>query len=336
MDALDAVLIVGLVGCFVIAAALAIAEVSFIRVRRSRVLVDAGRGDHRSCQLLRLLDDFPVVLNSVLLLALTAQVGSATIAGFLAQRWFGGIAVSVTSVVVTAVLFVYAEAIPKTMAVRSPDLWARRLTPMLRVVSLILRPIVGLLVRLADVQLPGQDPMFGALTEDELRALAKESAEVGTIDEDDAELVDRSFEFGDLTVAEVMVPRTSITYVGAEEPAIRAFPDAVRSGHRRYPVVRGDLDDIIGLVRLRDIAITSRVSPRVTAQEVMTDVLRCRPDDLIADLLDVMQAQGSWLAIVTDESGQTLGLATIEDIVAELVGEIADDQWIPPGRRPTT
>ncbi len=101
-------------------------------------------------------------------------------------------------------------------------------------------------------------------------------------------------------------------------------------------MVSGDLDGIIGLVRLRDIAITSRVSPRVTAQEVMTDVLRCRPDDLIADLLDAMQEQGSWLAIVTDEIGQTLGLATIEDVVAELVGEIADDQWIPPGRRPTT
>ncbi len=124
MEALDAVLIVGLVGCFVIAVALAPAEVSFIRVRRSRVLVDVGRGDHRSCQLLGLLDAFPIALDPVLLLALTAQVGSAAIAGFLAQRWFGGIAVSVTSAVVTAVLFVYAQVIPKTMAVRSPDLSA--------------------------------------------------------------------------------------------------------------------------------------------------------------------------------------------------------------------
>jgi hypothetical protein len=90
MDALDAVLIVGLVGCFVIAVALAVSEVSIIRVRRSRVLVDAGRGDHRSRQLLGLLDDIPVVLNSVLLLALTAQVGSATIAGSYRRMLAGG------------------------------------------------------------------------------------------------------------------------------------------------------------------------------------------------------------------------------------------------------
>ena len=330
MEALDAALIAGLIGCFALAAALALAEVSFIRVRRSRILVDADHGDQRSRQLLQLLDDFAVVLNSVLFLALTAQVGSATIAGVLAQRWFGGIALTVTSIVVTAVLFVYAEAIPKTIAVRSPDLWARRLTPMLRAVSVILRPIVAVLVRLADIQMPGRDPMVGGLTEEELRALAKESAEVGTIDEDDAELVGRSFNFGDLIVADVMVPRSSITHVSAEEPVIRVFPEIVTSGHRRYPVVRRDLDDIMGLVRLRDLAIMSRDSPLATSQEVMTDVLRCRPDDLIADLLERMQTQGTWLAIVTDEDGHTVGLATIEDLVAELVGEIADEQWTPP------
>jgi CBS domain containing-hemolysin-like protein len=74
----------------------------------------------------------------------------------------------------------------------------------------------------------------------------------------------------------------------------------------------------------------SRDSPLATSQEVMTDVLRCRPDDLIADLLERMQTQGTWMAIVTDEDGHTVGLATIEDLVAELVGEIADEQWTPP------
>lgn len=328
MNASDIVLLVGLLGCFALAAMLAVAEVSFVRVRRSSVLVAAEHGDRRAAQLLALLDDFPVVLNSVLLLVLTAQVGAATIAGYLAQQWFGDVAVTITSVIVTAVLFVYAEAIPKTIAVRSPDTWSRRLTPLMRAISVVLRPVVAVLVRLANWQSPGDQPMVGALTEEEIRALAKESAEVGTIDEDDAELVDRSFEFGDLTIGDVMVPRDHIAWIDVTEPVIRAFPTAIASGHRRFPVVASGLDDVVGIIQLRDIALAARSTPLASVGEVTSGVLRCAHDEPIADVLDEMQERGIWMAIVVDDD-RTIGLATIEDIVAELVGEIADDAWKP-------
>jgi len=325
MDALDIALIAGLAGCFVLAAALAIAEVSLIRVRRSAVLVDAERGDHRARQLLALLDEFPVALNSVLLLVLSAQVAAATIAGFLAERWFGGVAVTITSIVLTAVLFVYAEAVPKTVAVRAPDVWARRVTPFVRVVTTVCRPVVAVLVRLADLQSPGHDTMVGALTEDELRALANESAAVGVIDRDDAALVDRSFDFGDRRVADVMVPRERVVFVGADEPVERIVAGALESGHRRFPVSSGGVDDIVGFVRFRDIAAAERATPSAAATEIMTAVMRCRAEDPIARVLDRMQESGTWLAIASDPAGRTLGLVTIEDIVAELVGEISDD-----------
>ncbi len=325
MSALDIALVAGLAGCFLLAAALAVAEVSFIRVRRSHVLVQAERGDRRAQLLLGLLDDFPIVLNSVLLLVLSAQVAAATIAGYLAERWFGGVAVTVTSIVLTAVLFVYAEAVPKTIAVRSPEAWAHRLAPMLRTITALCRPIVKVLVALADVQSPGHDTMLGALTEEELRALTRESAEVGTIDEDDAELVDRSFEFGDLSVADVMVPRERIVCVDADAPARRVIAAAIASGHRRFPVSRGDVDQLVGVVRFRDIAAAGRATPGATVGEIMSELMRCRPEEPIADVLDRMQAGERWLAIATGADGRTLGLVTIEDIVAELVGEIADD-----------
>lgn len=325
MDTLDLALIGGFVGCFALAAALAIAEVSLIRVRRSAVLVDAERDDQRAQQLLELLDDFPVALNSVLLLVLSAQVAAATIAGFLAERWVGGVAVTITSILLTAVLFVYAEAVPKTIAVRSPDVWARRLTPLVRVVTAVCRPVVAVLVRLADLQSPGHDTMVGALTEDELRALANESAALGVIDRDDAALVDRSFDFGDCRVADVMVPRERIVFVGADEPVARIVAGALESGHRRFPVSIDGVDEIVGLVRFRDIAAAERATPSASATEIMADVMRCGAEDPIARVLDRMQEAGTWLAIVSDPAGHTLGLVTIEDIVAELVGEISDD-----------
>ncbi|MDH3752932.1 MAG: CNNM domain-containing protein [Acidimicrobiia bacterium] len=329
MDALDVILLGALACCFVGAAAVAVAEVALIRVRRSRVLVDATAGDRRSRQLLALLDELPVVLNTILLVVLLLQVAAATIGAFLAQRWFGGLGVTLGSILLTVALFVYAEAIPKTMAVRHPYGLARRATPALRLVVGFWRPVVAGLVRLADLQLPGGGATLGALTEEEIRSSAKESAMAGEIDVTDAILVDRSFEFGDRCVGDVMVPRQHIAAVEAGQSVVEVFASAIAFGHRRLPVYRGGLDDVVGVVRLRDVAAAARTSPRSTAAQLMTDVLRCGAGCRIERLLHDMQSTGRWLAIVADDDGRTLGLVTIEDIVAELVGEIADERAVP-------
>lgn len=314
------------IGCFLGAAGLSLAEVAIIRVRRSRVLVAAEDGDARARRLLGLIDDLPLVMNTVLLLALLMQVSTAVIAGFLAQRWFGNLGVSLATVVTTAVLFLYAEAIPKTMAIRSPYHMARRATPIMTVLVAALRPIVGLLVWLADKQTPGIGAQLSAFSEEELRALARESAEAGVIAEGDAELVDRSFEFGDRKVAEVMVRRGDIAFVRAEQSLVDVLAIAVAVGHRRLPICRDGIDDIVGIARFRDVVAAARHTPQARVGSVASAALRCGPDLLISDLMDRMQATGRWLAIVTDPSGRTLGLATIEDLVAELVGEIAEEE----------
>lgn len=333
---LDIVLLIGLVACFASAAVLAVAEVSLIRVRPSAVLVEAREGSGDARRLSHLLDDLPVVLNTVLLLVLLSQVGAATIAGFLAERLVGGIGVTVGSVVVTLVLFVYGEAIPKTAALRNPHGYALRVTPLLRVVVPVVRPLVAGLVRIADLQTRGDELLVGALTEAELRALARESAAVGLIGQRDATLVERSFDFGDRTVGDVMVARNAIVAVAGDELAPVALERAIAAGHRRLPVRGRGLDDIIGLVRLRDLAAVAGSSPTSPTSAVMGDVLRCAPDYGIARLLRDMQAASVWAALVEDERGRTLGLATMEDLVAELVGEIADERSAPtlhPKRR---
>ncbi|MDH3680982.1 MAG: CNNM domain-containing protein [Acidimicrobiia bacterium] len=335
MSLVEPALMLVLVLCFLGAATLSVAEVSIIRVRRSEVLVDAGERRSSSRDLLELLDDLPVVLNSILLLVLLFQVCTATIGGFLAGRWFGGIGVTVATFAVTAVLFLYAEAVPKTVAVRSPKRMALRLTPLLKAVVRVLRPFVAVLVRLADLQSPGSTVSLGALTEEEIRALARESAAAGEIAEHDVVLVDRSFEFNDRSVGEVMVPRGGVRAVQARETVGTALTRAFQLGHRRLPVYRRDLDDIVGIVRLRDLAAIARDAPGTPAEAVATEALRCRADDPISELLTKMQRAGSWLAIVTDGSDRTVGLATVEDLVAELVGEIADERRnITARRRP--
>lgn len=326
MDGVELALAVSWLACFVGAATLSAAEVSIIRVRRSRIVVAADEGDPRARRLLALIDELPIVLNTVLLLALLSQVTTATIGGYLAQRWFGDLGVTVATVAMTMVLFLYAEAIPKTMAIRDPERTARLATPLLGTLVAVLRPVVATLVWLADRQTPGTPPQLSPFTEAELRALARASAEAGVIDRDDATLVDRSFEFGDRRVGDVMVPRSAIAFVRSGASLVDALAVAVAAGHRRLPIGDPGLDQVMGLARFRDIVDAARTTPQAPVASVALPLLRCGPDEPIADLMDRMQATGRWLAIVVDPDGRTAGLVTVEDVVAELVGEIVEDE----------
>ena len=315
-----------LVFCFVGTAGLALAEVSIVRVRRSEAIARASEGDRRAADVLALLDDLPVVLNSILFTVLLLQVSAATIGAFLAGRWFGGLGVTFTTLALTLALFVYAEAIPKTMAVRAPYPMSVRVAPALKILARVTRPVVGALVALANLQSPGDGANLGAFTEKEIMAVAREAAEAGEIDQSDAELLARSFRFNDRAVGDVMVERNQIAAVSGQETALGAMTTAISAGHRRLPVVDGGLDQMLGVVRLRDLAAESHARSQTRVEAMVTPVLYCSADEQVASLLQEMQRTGRSLAIVADPDGKTLGLVTIEDLVAELVGEISETE----------
>ncbi len=310
------------------AAALAAAEVAIIRLRRSRIQVAEDSGDSSAVGLLRLLEDLPSVVNTVLLSVLFLQVGAATIAGFLGARLFGGPGATAASILLTGVLFLYGEAIPKTIAIRHPEAVARRATRPLLALVVGLGPVVRVLTTLANWQIPGDlsQPTDDSMSEAELRSVLRESTRAGAIEGDDAVMVHRSFEFGDRKVSDVMVPRDHIAAVCADQEVADALSRAIALGHRRLPVYRSDVDSVIGATRLRDLAATARHSPQAAVATVTTPILRCSPDDHISALLVRMQREGIWMAIAIGRHESTLGLATVEDLVAELVGEIADER----------
>lgn len=315
----------GFLICFGTAAMLAAVEVSLVRVRRVQVIAEAEDRPLRRRQLLALIDELAITLNAVLLLALLCQVGAATIAGYWAQRVFGDPAVSVSSVVVTLLLFVYAEAIPKTAAVASPLSVALRFAPLVRVLARLLRWPVRGVARFADLQAPGATTISTALSERELLASAAEAAREGHIDEKDASLIERSLAFGDTTASSIMVAREAIVSVPATASVADALGTALVAGHRRLVVIGADLDQIEGMVRLRDLAAVAQSDPSASVSTLATETLECSPLEPIGSLLTAMQAATRPIAIVRARDGGTAGMVTIEDIVEELVGEISAD-----------
>lgn len=268
-------------------------------------------------------------MNLILLLALLAQIGAATITGVLAQRWFGNLGVTVASVALTVVLYIYGEAIPKTYAVRHAERTAMFVAPLVEILERIFRPLVSLLVWIADIQLPGKGIATTAtVTEDELKLLAVEAADEGEITEDDQQLIDRVFRFGDRKVDDIMVPRPDIVAVHHDTSIVEALGIALDAGHRRLPVYASDRETIEGVVRLRDL-IAARENGEKDLASIAFSPLVVPETKRVAGLLSEMQDQQNNMAVVVDEYGVTVGLVTIEDVAEELVGSISDEPGTP-------
>lgn len=307
---------------FLVAFVLAAAETALVRVSRVRISALAEEGGRRAARTLRLLDDLPTVLNTILLVVLLVQIGAATITGILAARWFGSFGVTVATLLLTVFLFVYSEAIPKTYAYRNPVPVVTVLAYPVGALTALLRPIVSVLVKFADLHAPGRGiATTPTVTERELRSLAAAAATEGEISEADLKLIEGAFRLGDRVAGEVMVPRVDMVAVAASATTEEALELAIGTGHRRLPVHDGGIDNIVGVVRQRDLVLG--------AGAVMGDIayppLLVAETKRVLELLREMQEGGTHVAIVIDEHGGTSGMVTIEDIVEELFGVVSEE-----------
>lgn len=319
----DLPLLVGLALAMGMAVFLAAAETALLRTPAVRVTTLAGRS-RRGRRLAALVDRLPEVLSSILLGALLSQIGAATIVGILAARWFGSLGVTVSSVVLTVVLFIYAEAIPKTYAVRHPEQVAVAVAYPVTLLAQVLKPVVSVLTWIADLQMPGHGVTTSpTITEGELRSLATSAAREGEITHVDRELIERAFRFGDRRVDDVMVPRPDIVAVAGDASVGEAMAVVIDAGHRRIPVYEGSIENITGVVRLRHLAgVPEERRNLVEAGAIADEPLVVPESKRIFPLLTEMQQTGIHLAVVVDEFGGTAGIVTLEDIAEELLGSL--------------
>ena len=345
----DLPLLLVLVALLLFSIFIAASEAAFLRVTEVRVQAMAETGSRRAKQLAEMTTRMPNVLNAILLAALLSQIAAATVAGVLAIRWFNeSLGPTIASVGLTVIMYIYAEAIPKTYAIRHADRVALVTAIPLAVVERILRPLVSVLVWIADLQMPGKGVEGSpTITEEELRMLARAAAHEGEITPEDAALIDRAFRVGDREADDVMVPRTDIVSVATDATADVAIEVAIESGHRRLPVFEDSPENVTGVVRLRDLVAIPPERRALVEMGALAEPLLVVPGSKrLLDLLQEMQQSGIHLAVVVDEHGGTAGLVTVEDIVEEVLGSISatpasegvtpvrDGVWIVDGTLP--
>ncbi|MEO7015969.1 MAG: hemolysin family protein [Leifsonia sp.] len=241
------------------------------------------------------------------------------------------IATTVAIVLATLLSMILGELVPKNFALALPIATAKLVIPFQTVFTIVFKPFIRLLNGTANavLRLFGIEPreeLSGARTAEELSSLVRRSASAGLLEADTATLLSRTLAFSSHSASDVMTPRPRIETVQRSEPAQAVLDLARKTGYSRFPVVDEDVDDVVGIVHVKQaVAVPRERRSRVPVSALQTDPLRVPETMTLDTLLGELRRRGYQLAVVVDEYGGTSGIATLEDLVEEIVGEVADE-----------
>lgn len=240
-------------------------------------------------------------------------------------------AVAVAMIIATLFSMLFGELVPKNLAISVPMATARVAVPLQRLFTWATGPLIVVLNGSANWILrrwgiEPQEELSAGRVPEELTFMVKRSAEAGTMDPGTANLLARTLSFSQHTAADVMTHRTRMQTVHRDEPTEDVLRLARRSGHSRFPVTAESLDDIVGVVHIKQaIAVPRQKRGEVPVGALMTEPLRVPETMPLDPLLVQLREHGLQMAVVEDEYGGTSGVVTVEDVIEELVGEVADE-----------
>ncbi len=318
-----------LVMLVVLAAFFAASEAALISISKIRARTMLERGLRRAEDVVLLLDDRNRFLTSVLVANTIVLLAADSLATYTAIKIGLPDAAVFSTVLMTIVLLLFGEIIPKTMATSDAERWSLRLAPAMRAVSWVLTPVsraflfaAELIVKPFGIKHPHQ-----FITEEDIRTLVDVGAEQRVIEDEEREMIHSVIEFGDTIVREVMQPRPNIVAVSVDDSPRRALDVVISEGYSKLPVFQESKDDIVGVVHDRELLIglaTGNLA-QSSLRALMRPVVHVPETKKLAELLREMQRDKFSMAIVVDEYGGTAGLVTMEDLLEEIVGEIRDE-----------
>jgi CBS domain containing-hemolysin-like protein len=336
-----------------------------VAVDRSRVDTEAEQGGRRarlSQGLLRHLSfhlsgaQLGITVTSLLIGILTepaiASLIEPVIEPWVGERALRGVSLAIAIFLATVVQMVVGELIPKGLAIARPETTTFVLAPVVRIYGLIFGPAIRVFNNAANatVRLLGVEPkeeLSNVQTLSELQVLVHASTAGGTLDEPASALLTRSIRFEQKAAEDVLVPRTAVKALRADQSVTDLVRLSARTGFSRFLVVGGDLDDVLGVVHVRSAhTVAARDRATTPVSTLMRPVLALPESRRLADILVDLRKVQTHLAVVVDEYGGTAGIVTLEDVLEEIVGEIDDEhdplptrltrprqagEWVVPG-----
>jgi putative hemolysin len=317
------------------------AEYGLVTSRRTRIMELEHEGNRRARAVLQITGDPPRFIAAMQLGVTISSLGIGALGEQVLAHRLGTVMASFLAVILALLIVTYlhvviGELVPKGIALDQPERTALAVSAPVRLFFVVFRPLIWLLQESTELILralgrepPGAD--HEAHSEAELRMLLSSSADQGEIEHEEQEMVYKVFDFADKEVSDVMVPRPEVVAISIALPAEEALKAVLESPYTRYPVYRESLDDIVGVLHIRDLieAMHDRGIGSVDLASLVRPAYMVPETKDLAALLTEFRRTNQHLAVVIDEYGSMEGIVTLEDLLEEIVGEIEDEFDLP-------
>jgi putative hemolysin len=334
------------VGLLMIHGLFAGSEIAVLTVRKTRLREFIRRKDRRALAVKALRDQPERFLATVQIGMTIAGTAAAAFGGARLEHgmepfynrlgfgtWAPAASLATVVLIVAFTELVVGELVPKSLALRYGDRYSFFVARPLRTLSQIVRPIVWVLTTISNMFLRffGDRTTFSEarLSRDELQQLVEEAAKTGSVDPRASEIASRALGFGEVTVAEVMVPRNRVVALRNSAPPEEVQRLLLEEGHSRMPVYETNIDNIVGYVVARDVLSLAWEKGLVVLSDILRPAHKVPESTRALDLLREMQRRRTQMAIVMDDHGGISGLVTTEDLIEELVGDIMSEDDVP-------
>jgi CBS domain containing-hemolysin-like protein len=317
------------------------AEYGLVTARRTRIMELHHEGDRRARDVLRITSDPPRFIAAMQLGVTLTSLGIGALGEHALTKAFDpvmatAIAIALAYLILTFFHVVLGELVPKGVALGHSERTALTVSSPVRAFFAIARPLIWVLQRSTEVVLRwlGQQPPGAeddVFSEAELRMLVSRSTQHGEIEQQEQEMLYKVFDFADKEAADVMVPRPEVVALSIDLPPEQALEAVMEAPFTRYPVYRGNLDDVVGVLHVRDLfhALRDRGMEQVQIEDIVRPAHIVPETKDLAALLTEFRRTNQHMAIVVDEYGEVEGIVTLEDLLEEIVGEIEDEFDLP-------
>ncbi len=301
-------------------------EIALSSVNKVRIRLLADKGDHGAKNVQYILDHFDRALSTILIGNNLSHILSSSIATVLATRLWGTDAVAATTLLLTVIVFFFAELLPKNIAKKYSESYSRAIAGSLILFMRVCTPFSALLTAVGDLAANLLGGGRSTVTEDEFHDMVENIAEEGGLEAQKGELVHSALGFGDHTVADILTVRVDVEAID-DTDGVQEILERIRSvRHSRMPVFHDSIDNVVGVLSCRKyVKAYLKEGEKVDLRKVMDPPYFVHGSTEIADLFPAMSRRKASMAIVTDDYGGMEGVVTVEDMLEELVGDIWDE-----------
>lgn len=272
------------------------------------------------------------VLTTILVFNNAVNIFTASLATVMATHYFGDSAIGIATGIVTILVLIFGEIIPKSFAKTHAEKTALFSLKIIVILEFLIRPIIKILSGFADgvvTVLSDENEKTPTMTEDELEFIVSESEKAGVIEDLKKEIIESAFDFDETRVREIMTPRTDLTAASKTDSFEDVLKLCLDTGHSRIPIYEESIDHIVGVILAKDllaeIATKNNDTSKVKIDKIMRESFFVPESKTIMEVFKDIKRTKNHLAIIIDEYGGTAGIVTMEDILEEIVGEIQDE-----------